>query len=275
MRDRLLTEHASSQAAKAIVLRDYSRRMDLLGIPFVKQSSVFLYASFAVKSLLVVLVVVFREESHLQSLFILLFVILLVVLILFSHPFETQHRHVTESLNRATLESADTKNDYNFTKSTIVEKRWCFNVNYLLIAGLLLFACLYIDSILAISFVSRWRICIEAIVIGYAVLFVLCTVMSGVGELLFKNSNVLFDIVRSEENTPQIEDVHVMTPPEEVILKASKRNELYRKTTGSEEQSEESNWDFQVFSEMSPEEEKKIMEAMAVFQKKMMEQENQ
>ena len=273
--ERLLTEHVSSQAAKAIVLRDYSRRMDLLGIPFVKQSSVFLYASFAVKSLLVVLVVVFREESHLQSLFILLFVILLVVLILFSHPFETQHRHVTESLNRTTLESADTKNDYNFTKSTIVEKRWCFNVNYLLIAGLLLFACLYIDSILAISFVSRWRICIEAIVIGYAVLFVLCTVMSGVGELLFKNSNVLFDIVRIEENTPQIEDVHVMTPPEEVILKASKRNELYRKTTGSEEQSEESNWDFQVFSEMSPEEEKKIMEAMAVFQKKMMEQENQ
>ena len=197
----------SSKGAQNMILPGKSHRMELLGRIFVNQSPTYFFTAMIPKSIVVFFLVVFREEIHLQTIFILLFIPMLCVTLLFHTPFRMTQKQLKKPIAETAIDSSISGVGEHFTHSATIQKHWYFNPNYLLIEELLLFLCFYADSIIATSRLSAWRIVVEVIIIICSALYVISTVLSGIGELVFKNANSFFDVIKEKKPQPITEQV--------------------------------------------------------------------
>ena len=209
--------------------------MTLLGRFFRNESLWSIFIAFLVKILFVVLLVLFREEQHIQSTLILSSLVVLVIYLLVRPPFKSQRYYITSAFTRTTLDplSSSEKQDYCFVKSVESKKRFIFNVNNLLVMGLLLFAILYTDISLSPSIyssstpssLSSWRSTGEVVLGVLLCVFMLCDVASGCGEILsklWKSPISFFDSIHTENKIPVDETVYMTTAllnPEDRALK--------------------------------------------------------
>ena len=197
----------SSKGAQSMILPGKSHRMEVLGRVFENQSPICFFIAMIPKSIVVFFLVVFREEIHLQTIFILLFIPMLCVTILFHTPFRMTQKQLKKPTAESVVDSSISGVGEHFTQSATIQKHWYFNPNYLLIEELLLFLCFYADSIIATSRLSAWRIVVEVIIIICSALYVISTILSGIGELAFKNANAFFDVITEKKPQPVTEQV--------------------------------------------------------------------
>ena len=197
----------SSKGAQNMILPGKSHRMELLGRIFENQSPICFFTAMIPKSIVVFFLVVFREEIHLQTIFILLFIPMLCVTLLFHTPFRMTQKQLKKPIAETAIDSSISGVGEHFAHSATIQKHWYFNPNYLLIEELLLFLCFYADSIIATSRLSAWRIVVEVIIIICSALYVISTILSGIGELAFKNANSFFDVIKEKKPQPVTEQV--------------------------------------------------------------------
>ena len=217
--------------------------MRILNHFFKNESLWSIFVVFIIKSQLVLLLVLFREESHMQSVLVLLILVILILYLLIRPPFKIQHQYVHSVFTRTTLDPLSVSKDKDscFVKSLTSKKRFVFNVNNLLLMSLLLFAVLYADVSLSPSVyssftplsLSSWRIICDSVLVVLVCVFMLCDITSGCGEILSmirKAPISFFDIIQAEETAPADEMVNVnsnLLSSEERVLKDEYLNRLH------------------------------------------------
>ena len=283
-RDLAFMESAcSSKGAQSMILPGKSHRMELLGRVFENQSPICFFIAMIPKSIVVFFLILFREEIHLQTIFILLFIPMLCVAILFTTPFRITQKQLKKPMAESAVDSSISGVGEHLTQSATTHKHWYFNVNYLLIEELLLFLCFYADSIIPTSQLSAWRIAVEVFIIICSSLFVISTVLLGIGELAFKNANSFFDVISEKKAQPITEQVilarfqdkkievnSVTQRWEDIPKRDEKEQETDEKEEGEEERSEEiGNVDERYQNQLDAARQQRIVEAIDAFGKRL------
>ena len=217
--------------------------MRFLGHLFKNESLWSIFIVFIIKIVLVVMLVLFREEPHMQSVLILSMIVVLVLYLLLRPPFKIHHQYITSVFTRTTLNplSVSKEKDSCFVKSLMSRKRFPFDVNNLLVMGLLLFAILFADISLSPSVYSSftpvssssWRVVCDIVIVVLLCVFMLCDIASGCGEILSKirkSPIAFFDIIQAEKSVLVDETVvvnAVLLNSEERVLKDDYLNRLH------------------------------------------------
>ena len=271
----LIESSCDSKEAKSVILPGKSHRMEVLGSVFKKESPICFYIAMILKTIIVFCLIFFRKESHLLTLFILLFVPILCVILLIYKPFGIEQKQMKEPVEETPIDSMITGVGERSTLSVSIHKHWYFNPNYLLIEELLLFLYFYADSVVSTAQLSGWRIFVEVILIICSAVYVIITILSGIGELAFKNANPFFDVIKENEPLPTTEQV-ILTKSQGGKMSANtvsqRCKEIPKKREEEEAEEREDENDKlseERWNEMDEEKQRRLIEAIDAFGKRL------
>ena len=209
-RDRAIDAAEGSSAAVQLIRNQYSKRIHLLFQGFTDHSLHGFYVVFALKTLLVLVLVLLRNEIHLQGVMVVLLLVTLLLCLLFKPPFASTRRYTERVLScnslseRKSSPASEAKNDA-FVLSVTTQKRLAFSPNTLALFGVVLFALCYVDIMMSAS-LSVWRRIGEGVIDLLFSLFVVEVVVAGCGEvysLVTRKPNRFFErIIVDASSTP-------------------------------------------------------------------------
>ena len=216
-----------------LIRNQYSKRIHLLFQGFTDHSLHGFYVAFVLKTLLVLVLVLLRDEIHLQGVVVVLLLVTLLLCLLFKPPFASTRRYTERVLSCNSLSerksslASEAKNDA-FVLSVMTQKRLAFSPNTLALFGVVLFALCYVDIMMSAS-LSIWRRIGEGVIDLLFSLFVVEVVVAGCGEvysLVTRKPHRFFERIIVDASS---------TPSETVFVNADvgseKRNTLSRLQT--------------------------------------------
>lgn len=123
-----------------------------LGHPFTAESVTPVFVSLLLKTVLVSVLILLREEDHLQSLLLLACTLTSVVYWIVVHPYKTTRCYIVERITRTTVEEESSESEKKkqgetptcFTHEVHSQRRWLFNENLQWVCSMLVFFLLFV-----------------------------------------------------------------------------------------------------------------------------------
>ena len=217
-----------------------------LGHPFNGESVTPVFVSLLLKTLLVSILILLREEEHLQSLLLLVSTLVSVVYWIAVQPYKTTRTYIVERITRTTVEEESVESEKKkqgetpvcFTHEIRSQKRWLFNENLQSVFSLPVFFLLFV--VLSKQTTITTPISLIILVLLTALIGVIG--LDGVGEVVERWRHMpmgLFNVVKGEA---EMKD-------REVVMLTEEREKVSRESLSPvEEEKEKKDMDWEIGS---------------------------
>ena len=185
-----------------------------LGHPFRGESVSPVFVSLLLKTVLASVVILLREQEHLQSLLLLVCTLASVAYWIVMRPYKTTRCYIVERITRTTVEAESTDSEKKkrgeapicFTHETRSQKRWLFNENLQWVCSLILFFLLFVVLSKKTALTTPISLLLLVLVVTLTGLIGL----GGVGEVVERIRRMpmgFFSVIKGEAEANRREDV--------------------------------------------------------------------